>query len=729
MIDQFLESIHPFLMVLPIAAFVCLWCLTTFSQKEDWRVGFLKAALAWGAITLLMTELLSIFAAIHPTTLAVGWIIVITASVCLIRRHTVEEREGLMMVAKRIFTFPPEDRWWIAPLIPVGMIALTTLAIALIAPPNNWDSMTYHMSRVEHWRANASVAHYPTNVVWQLFLNPWAEFAILQFQTLGFGSDRLANSVQWFAFVGSLVGVSLLLRLLGGSIFSQSLAAFVVATTPMVILQSTSTQNDVVCGFFVVAAIYFAFERLTNSSTKLEIYFPLSVALAVATKATAYPILFPFVAYSLISVLRQDGLKQGVRLAGVLMLALLVLNAGHWARNFDLWQHPLGDPERLVKYKNESFGMPETVSNVVRNVALHLGTPSSRVNASIEAGVQKIHGMLGISIGEPSLTYGHPNQIVPEPRWLTHEDYAGNGLALVLSFGAAGFAILTQRGRIRHFGLLLLMSSLCFCLSLKWAPFNSRLHTPLFLLSAAIVGWVLAPRQLEVSNVKRVWEKNVAVLVGIGLTASGIILNEWVVARLFSPGGTIHSGPLRLGIWVLDVAAIVSGILALVWKGLYLRIVTGFVILLLLLGAFPWIALNQLRPLISTEYAPSIFDRTRIDLMFANKNTLSVPYTALVSMLGQRTSCREIGLKLGIEDFEYPLWQIARSAGVDVVFRHVGVTNKSAGIEYGTPRKSPCAVVVIGDEKQGDSDLSGLGNMHAAWSLASIRLLVPTPPD
>ena len=34
-------------MVLPIAAFVCLWCLTTFSQKEDWRVGFLKAALAW----------------------------------------------------------------------------------------------------------------------------------------------------------------------------------------------------------------------------------------------------------------------------------------------------------------------------------------------------------------------------------------------------------------------------------------------------------------------------------------------------------------------------------------------------------------------------------------------------------------------------------------------------------------------------------------------------------
>ena len=96
-------------------------------------------------------------------------------------------------------------------------IALTTAVIALVAPPNNWDSMTYHMSRVEHWRVNNSVAHYPTNIEWQLYLNPWAEFAILQFQTLGFGSDRLANLVQWFAFVGSMVGVSLLVRILGGA--------------------------------------------------------------------------------------------------------------------------------------------------------------------------------------------------------------------------------------------------------------------------------------------------------------------------------------------------------------------------------------------------------------------------------------------------------------------------------------------------------------------------------
>ncbi len=51
MIDQFLEPIYSFLMVLPIIAFLSLWCLTVFSMRDDWRVGFLKAALLWSAIT------------------------------------------------------------------------------------------------------------------------------------------------------------------------------------------------------------------------------------------------------------------------------------------------------------------------------------------------------------------------------------------------------------------------------------------------------------------------------------------------------------------------------------------------------------------------------------------------------------------------------------------------------------------------------------------------------
>ena len=269
----------------------------------------------------------------------------------------------------------------------------------------------------------------------------------------------------------------------------------------MIILQSTSTQNDLVCGFFVVTAVYFLFERLATSCTKHELYFPLSVALAIATKGTAYLILPPFVAYALIAVSKQEGLRRGVRLAGLLIIVTLMLNAGHWTRNLALWHHPLGDPEGLVQYQNESFGITETLSNVVRNAALHVVTPSERVNALTESVVRRIHGVLGISIREPSITMlgsgGPQDRIVPDTRFLTHEDYAANGLAFVLSVVAVGLAILTKAGRrSRPLAILLLMSALLFCVSLKWVIFNSRLHTPLFLLAAAVVACVLVPSQL-----------------------------------------------------------------------------------------------------------------------------------------------------------------------------------------------------------------------------------------
>jgi hypothetical protein len=47
--------------------------------------------------------------------------------------------------------------------------------LALITPPNMYDSMTYHMSRVVHWIQNGSLAHYPTSIGRQLFLPPGAE--------------------------------------------------------------------------------------------------------------------------------------------------------------------------------------------------------------------------------------------------------------------------------------------------------------------------------------------------------------------------------------------------------------------------------------------------------------------------------------------------------------------------------------------------------------------------
>jgi hypothetical protein len=85
--------------------------------------------------------------------------------------------------------------------------------IAVVAPPNTWDGMSYHMARVAHWIQDQSVRHFSTSYLPQLYQMPWAEFAITHLQILS-GSDIFANCVQWGGMAGSLIGVSWLAGLL-----------------------------------------------------------------------------------------------------------------------------------------------------------------------------------------------------------------------------------------------------------------------------------------------------------------------------------------------------------------------------------------------------------------------------------------------------------------------------------------------------------------------------------
>src|SRR6185503_576531 len=110
-------------------------------------------------------------------------------------------------------------------------IGLGTLAVALVAAPNTWDSMTYHLPRVAHWAANGSVAHYPTSIDRQLWQPPFGEYLVL-LAYVALGGDRLANLPGWVAAVGAAIAASEIARLLGRSAFERRLSVFVVATTP-----------------------------------------------------------------------------------------------------------------------------------------------------------------------------------------------------------------------------------------------------------------------------------------------------------------------------------------------------------------------------------------------------------------------------------------------------------------------------------------------------------------
>jgi hypothetical protein len=89
-------------------------------------------------------------------------------------------------------------------LTAIGFFLFATLLTCLIYPPNNWDSMTYHMSRVANWINHGNVWFYPTSIERQLYQMPLAEFAILHYQ-LGTSGNYPRESVYGLRF-GFLVG-------------------------------------------------------------------------------------------------------------------------------------------------------------------------------------------------------------------------------------------------------------------------------------------------------------------------------------------------------------------------------------------------------------------------------------------------------------------------------------------------------------------------------------------
>ncbi|MDC3166484.1 hypothetical protein OA955_01870, partial [Candidatus Marinimicrobia bacterium] len=113
---------------------------------------------------------------------------------------------------------------------------LVTLATALISPPNNWDSMSYHMSRVEYWIQNKTISFFKTNNPRQNILSPFSEFLILHFQILS-GSDIFANLAQWINLIIVLAAVSLICKEFGLSIRLQLIAATFICSLPIVLLQ------------------------------------------------------------------------------------------------------------------------------------------------------------------------------------------------------------------------------------------------------------------------------------------------------------------------------------------------------------------------------------------------------------------------------------------------------------------------------------------------------------
>ena len=312
---------------------------------------------------------------------------------------------------------------------------------------------------------------------------------ILHFQILAKNSDRFANLVQWFSYAGGMIAISLIAAEMGAYVFVQNLSALILASAPMTILQATSTQNALVCGYFIAIAVYFTLVSLKKSDFSNLFYLALASALAIETKGIAYFYLPAFLIWLGLVLLRRRDFKALTQIVLMSLFFIIALNAPTWSRNFSVWNNIFGEKIIFDDMASPKHSLPILTSNMIRNMALHMGTPSEKLNNALTKIIDSIHkNVLHLDSNDRETTYLDLKFSVFYS--LADENYSGNPLHFFL-FLLACFFLLNPKKKTQFmpgFLICLFLGFVLFCFQLRWEPYHSRIHTPLFMLMAVPTG-------------------------------------------------------------------------------------------------------------------------------------------------------------------------------------------------------------------------------------------------
>lgn len=618
------------LIAISLVATIAVFWQTSGVTSDSFTSAFLKALILHGVFIAVFTEELSLTESLSFEFVAFGWSLfaLLNCGILCFWMYRSQRRINLNEIYKKIDRNLREQSIFNQIAITVVALILSIcLLVGLISPPTNYDSMAYHLPRVMHWIQNRSIAHYPTNDLRQISFPPGAGYIITHLQVLS-GSDRFANLVQWFAFLGCILGTSSIAKFVGGS---QAIAAFLCATIPMAVLQSTTTQTDLTVSFWLVCFAYFIFR--TPRYSKLDLFWlSASLGLGILTKPTAIIFGFPLAIVLLVRIFNcfsegRSYLKRTLKamtVAGSIFAIAIGFSLPTYWRNYQTFNNVLGDD---LGTRNEVIGLTELISNILRNLALII--PINDFWVFLEDFHENI---LKIDVNHPDITLGGTvfAPLFAWPMLTPNEDFAANPVHFLLGCMAIVFliyAITKKNGNLTE--VLTLAAAnvagfLLFCLLIKWQIWGNRLMLPAFILATPVTGYFVT------YCLSKAMQRTLLLL----LASVAIIYSLTSVYRPLIP---------------LPSA---------------------------------WTNVNP----------QSILFAQRKSLYFKGYNKQLEKYTAFADRVSNE-NCKRIGLSLGKNGLEYPLWDILAERGLqDFKLKHLNVNNKSKFLPPEFPDSEICAI-------------------------------------
>ncbi|WP_329106000.1 hypothetical protein OG792_34230 [Micromonospora sp. NBC_01699] len=557
------------LVVVPTLGFLSLLYAArpaTDTTVGPYRLAAVRAALATGAYAVLTVELLGALDALALPGITLAWLIFLIVAVALAElRRRRDPRPVTPLDRFRAFRRTASRGEHLLAGTVLGLL-LVELVVAVLAEPNNYDSQTYHLPKVEHWVAQRTVEIWPTVVDRQVTMPPGAEYLLLHLR-LFTGGDGLYNLVQWAAGLACLLLAARIAAQLGGGRRAQLLTAFLVGTTPMVVLQATSTQTDLVTAAWVACLATLVLDGLTRRVTAgSALALGVATGLVAVTKTSGLIGAGPLLVLWALAQLRlgRTGGQVGravwrTGLASVVILLLAAAITGPYlARMTEEFGHPLGPPRLRDVVPTQRHDPGSILVNTLRIAHTALDTPLSALTDTpagvvADAPAEAIKGgarLIGVDPQDRAITFGRTT--FPVQSWYPDEDRVAFPIAGALALLGGLFALVRPRrissarpGTLRAYAVTAAVTLVLHCSMVKWQPWGNRLLLYLLVMALPLAGlWLdalLRRRTGGGTATDRPARRSVAVVLAVALLAGSALAGVLAVSYGF-PRRLVGSG-------------------------------------------------------------------------------------------------------------------------------------------------------------------------------------------
>jgi 4-amino-4-deoxy-L-arabinose transferase-like glycosyltransferase len=275
---------------------------------------------------------------------------------------------------------------------------------------------------------------------------------------------------------------------------TQIWTALIAGTIPMGLLQATTTQNDLVVSMWLTALAYLLLYTIRYKVvTALSILSGMGLGLAILTKGTGYVFSAPFLVFLFIFSIYKIYARAVVQFVIVGIIALC-LNLGYFARNLYAYNELISGSGGIDDVRIHNVNLQNTVSNMTRNIGLHITVPNQDATNTLQQSIFAIHRWLGMDINNPDTTFGGTYYVY---QLKLHEDLEGNPFHLIMIFMATIVWLRNKKTPLFNLYAISLFSSfILFSALLKWQVSGSRLQLPFFILSSPFIAISLGKLQI-----------------------------------------------------------------------------------------------------------------------------------------------------------------------------------------------------------------------------------------